>query len=107
MKGIRDYNEVNGVLGEQPLVQGGVVAAVSLTSPSYKDVSVTFPESYAEAPAVVAIVDTTATSAQYGNITASATNVTANGFTLRRFLASANSTNSVAARWMAAGKRAT
>ena len=106
MKGIRDYNEVNGVLGEQPLVQGGVVAAVSMTSPSYKDVAVTFPAPYAEIPAVVVAVDTTATTAQYGNITASATNISTTGFTLRRFLASTNSSQSPGARWMAAGKRA-
>lgn len=81
-------------------IQGGETTIGAVTTKSYVDKPITFPNTYTETPKVVVCLNSASTGAGMGNVTVSAINVTTSGFTIRVFN-NDTADRSPAVRWIA------
>lgn len=81
---------------------GGHESVGTVSTGSYKDVSVTFAASFNSAPNVVACLSTTGTAGNIGNVSVAVLNITATGCTVRVFN-NRGADLSPAVEWIAAG----
>ena len=88
--------------------QSGLVAAVSVPANSYKDIPVTFPTAFSEAPTVQLTLYSGSVSGMLGRCVCAVLpdSVTTTGFTIRMFNGDESSSRAPAIYWTAIGKTA-